>query len=155
MEKLKSIKKILFDMDNDLTAAECAIVKGKFQSVQLYDDFSTEKTEFQKIHNWKSCRIMSEILLDYIVETEKKLKTVRESFNTLWKQEVKNEAKESKRVRGERVENNYDAELLKKQIQQEIEAVQSIKHLKQIRMIIRKLDGFEVKDRGTEQEHDE
>lgn len=53
------------------------------------------------------------------------------------------------------MENNHDAELLKKQIQQEIEAVQSIKHLKQIRMIIRKLDGFEVKDRGTEQEHDE
>ena len=98
---------------------------------------------------------MSEILLDYIVETEKKLKTVRESFNALWKQEVKNGAKESKSENCDRVENNHDAELLKRQIQQELEAVQSIKHLKQIRMIIRKLDGFEVKDRGTEQKHDE
>ena len=29
MENLKSIKKILFDMDNNLTEAECAIEKGK------------------------------------------------------------------------------------------------------------------------------
>ena len=62
---------------------------------------------------------------------------------------------ESKSENCDRVENNHDAELLKRQIQQELEAVQSIKHLKQIRMIIRKLDGFEVKDRGTEQKHDE
>ena len=48
MEKLKSIKKILFDMDNDLTAAECAIVKGKFQSVQLFDDFQQRKQNFKK-----------------------------------------------------------------------------------------------------------
>ena len=29
MENLKSIKKILFDMANNLTEAECAIEKGK------------------------------------------------------------------------------------------------------------------------------
>lgn len=89
MENLKSIEKILFDMDSNLTSAECAIEKGKFQSIRLYDDFSTEKTEFQKMYSWESCRIMSEILLDYIVETEKKLSAVRECFNALWEMKKK------------------------------------------------------------------
>ena len=89
MENLKSIEKILFDMDSNLTSAECAIEKGKFQSIRLYDDFSTEKTEFQKIYSWESSRIMSEILLDYIVETEKKLSAVRECFNALWEMKKK------------------------------------------------------------------
>ena len=89
MENLKSIKKILFDMDNNLTEAECAIEKGKFQSVQLYNDFSTEKTEFQKVYDWKNGRIMSEILLDYMVETEEKLRSLRDAFNELWENELK------------------------------------------------------------------
>lgn len=87
-------------MDNNLTEAECAIEKGKFQSVQLYNDFSTEKTEFQKVYDWKNDRIMSEILLDYMVETEKKLRAVRESFNTLWDQEVKKVPEAIKEVSG-------------------------------------------------------
>ena len=89
MENLKSLKKILFDMDSNLTEAECAIEKGKFQSVQLYNDFSTEKTEFQKVYDWKNGRIMSEILLDYMVETEEKLRALRDAFNELWEKEVK------------------------------------------------------------------
>ena len=52
-------------------------------------------------------------------------------------------------------ENTRDIERLKDQIGQELKEIYSIKHLKQIRIIIRKLNGFEVKDRGTEQEHDE
>lgn len=44
MENLKSIKNILIDVDNNLCGAETAIEKGKFQSTQLYDDFSTTKT---------------------------------------------------------------------------------------------------------------
>ena len=71
-------------MDSNLTEAECAIEKGKFQSVQLYNDFSTEKTEFQKVYDWKNGRIMSEILLDYMVETEEKLRALRDAFNELW-----------------------------------------------------------------------
>lgn len=89
MENLKSIEKILFDMDSNLASAECAIEKGKFQSIRLYDDFSTETTEFQKMHNRESSRIMSEILLDYIVEAEKKLSAVRECFNALWEMKEK------------------------------------------------------------------
>ena len=100
MENLKSIKKILFDMDNNLTEVECAIEKGKFQSVQLYNDFSTEKTEFQKVYDWKNGRIMSEILLDYMVETEEKLRALRESFNTLWEKEVKKVPEAIKEVSG-------------------------------------------------------
>ena len=52
MENLKSIKNILIDVDNNLCGAETAIEKGKFQSTQLYDDFSTTKTEFQKVYDW-------------------------------------------------------------------------------------------------------
>ena len=42
MENLKSIKNILIDVDNNLCGAETAIEKGKFQSTQLYDDFSKQ-----------------------------------------------------------------------------------------------------------------
>lgn len=98
MENLKSIKKILFDMDNNLTEAECAIEKGKFQSIQLYNDFSIEKTEFQKVYDWENGRIMSEILLDYIAETEKKLGAVREFFNILWEMKKEKEAPQDKTV---------------------------------------------------------
>lgn len=100
MENLKSIKKILFDMDNNLTEAECAIEKGKFQSVQLYNDFSTEKTEFQKVYDWKNGRIMSEILLDYMVETEEKLRALRDAFNELWEKEVKKVPETNKEASG-------------------------------------------------------
>ncbi len=89
MENLKSIEKILFDMDSDLASAECAIEKGKFQGIRLHDDFSTEKTELQKMYNRESSRIMLEILLDYIAETEKKLSAVRECFNVLWEMKEK------------------------------------------------------------------
>lgn len=92
MENLKSIKNILMDVDNDLCGAETAIEKGKFQSTQLYDDLSTTKTEFQKVYDWDKCRIMSEILLDYVVEAEKRLKAVREAWEILWNQEVKKDS---------------------------------------------------------------
>lgn len=52
-------------------------------------------------------------------------------------------------------ENAQDIEWLKDQIQKEIKEIYSIKHLKQLRVIVRKMGGFEVKDKGTEQEHDE
>ena len=92
MENLKSIKNILIDVDNNLCGAETAIEKGKFQSTQLYDDFSTTKTEFQKVYDWDKCHIMSEILFDYVVETEKRLKAIREAWETLWNQEVKKDS---------------------------------------------------------------
>ena len=92
MENLKSIKNILIDVDNKLCGAETAIEKGKFQSTQLYDDFSTTKTEFQKVYDWDKCRIMSEILFDYVVETETRLKAIREAWETLWNQEVKKDS---------------------------------------------------------------
>ena len=35
---------------------------------------------------------MSEILFDYVVETEKRLKAIREAWETLWNQEVKKDS---------------------------------------------------------------
>lgn len=84
MENLKSITKILIDVDDNLCAAEIAAEKSKFQSTQLCEGFSTQATEHQKIYEWNRYRITSEILFDYVLETEKRLKTIRESYNVLW-----------------------------------------------------------------------
>ena len=46
----------------------------------------------QKQNFWDKCRIMSEILFDYVVETEKRLKAVREAWEILWNQEVKKDS---------------------------------------------------------------
>lgn len=86
MESLKVNKAILLKADDSLTEAENALKKGKFQSVQLMDNLTAKGTEFQKLYSWDDCCIMSEILLDYVVETEKKIEEIRESFDLLWNQ---------------------------------------------------------------------
>lgn len=84
MENLKSITKILMDVDDNLCATEIAAEKSRFQSTQLCEGFSTQVTEHQKIYEWDRCRITSEILFDYVLEIEKRLKTIRKSYNVLW-----------------------------------------------------------------------
>lgn len=87
MENLKSIKDVLMNMDGELTRAECAIEKGKFQNARLYDELSMKKTDYEKVYYWDSSRIMSEISLDYAVEVEKKLEAVRDLYNILFDME--------------------------------------------------------------------
>ena len=100
MESLKINKAILLKADDSLVEAENALKKGKFQSVQLMDNLAAEGTEFQKLYSWDDCRIMSEILLDYVVKTEKKIEEIREAFDLLWNQ--KSEKAEEKIMEGGR-----------------------------------------------------
>lgn len=98
MENRKSIRGILIDMDDAIAETENAEEKVKLQSMQLLDIFMREQTESQKTYSWDTWRVVTEILSDYVEKTEKGLKTVRESFNTLWEMEKEKEAPQDKTV---------------------------------------------------------
>lgn len=98
MENRKSIRGILIDMDDAIAETENAEEKVKLQSMQLLDIFLREQTESQKAYSWDTWRVVTEILSDYVEKTERGLKTVRESFNTLWEMEKEKEAPQVKTV---------------------------------------------------------
>lgn len=84
MENLKSIKKTLIDADDNLSEAEIAIEKCKFQGTQMCDDFTIATS--RKSCDWDKYRIMTDILLDYVAKVEEKIKVARESWGILWEQ---------------------------------------------------------------------
>ena len=87
METIKSVKNILMDVDNDLCGAEITMEKCKYQSAQLCDDFEAIKEDYEKIYNWENYRIMSCILLDYVIKTKELLERLRKNFELLWDKE--------------------------------------------------------------------
>lgn len=93
MDNLKSIKDVLWNAEDNLSEAEIAIEKCKYQSVRLYDDFATINDDHLKIYNWENYCIASGILLDYAVKTKEKLKNLREAWEILWDHEQKRGAR--------------------------------------------------------------